>query len=340
MRTVVDAGTVEVGDAPAIPGLRFRRFAGDPDLPAIAEVHNASRRADDFDLVVTPDGVRVELEHLPNADPYRDVLLAEIDGRVVAVTSRWWAVRDGMRSYEHEGSVLPEHRGRGIGRAMLRTNEAALRGYADADPEGHPGVYATWTVDSARPTADLLLAEGYRPARHFFEMGRPSLDEVPMVAMPAGLEIRPVGRGDVRRVIRAEDEAFRDHWGHRDLTDADIEGIIAHPDFDPSLLVVAWDGDEVAGVVTNMIYPAENETLGLRRGWLERVSVRRPWRRRGLATALVAESLRLLRERRMTSAALGVDTENPSGAVGLYERLGFEVVSHGTLYRKPLDPRT
>jgi GNAT superfamily N-acetyltransferase len=69
---------------------------------------------------------------------------------------------------------------------------------------------------------------------------------------------------------------------------------------------VAWDGDEVAGVVMNAIYHEENEQLGVRRGWLEHVSVRRPWRGRGLAKALCTASFAVLRERGTDEAWLGV----------------------------------
>src|SRR5512143_3653079 len=121
LRSIEEAG-IEVIDAPSIPGLRFRTFMGDADLTELAAVFNASYRADEFDLVVTPDSLRVEFDHLPNADASRDVLVAEVDGSIVGVSRRFWALRDGMRSYEHEGSVHPDYRGRGIGRAMLRTN--------------------------------------------------------------------------------------------------------------------------------------------------------------------------------------------------------------------------
>ena len=86
----------------------------------------------------------------------------------------------------------------------------------------------------------------------------------------------------------------------------------------------------------NFIYPAENETLGQRRGWLDHVSVRRPWRRRGLASALIAESLRALADAGMTDAALGVDAENPSGALRVYENLGFRRTRTGVGYRKAM----
>jgi ribosomal protein S18 acetylase RimI-like enzyme len=73
------------------------------------------------------------------------------------------------------------------------------------------------------------------------------------------------------------------------------------------------------------------------RGWIARVSVRRPWRRRGIASALTAAGLRALRERGMTSAQLGVDSENPTGALGVYERLGFAVAERATTFRRPLE---
>ena len=99
---------------------------------------------------------------------------------------------------------------------------------------------------------------------------------------------------------------------------------------------MAWDGHEVAGSVMTFIWPDENEAVGVRRGWLEHVSVRRPWRKRGLATALIAETLRMLRDAGMEQAALGVDSQNPTGALRLYESLGFRRHRTGISLRRPL----
>ena len=103
---------------------------------------------------------------------------------------------------------------------------------------------------------------------------------------------------------------------------------------------MAWDGDEVAGVVMNRVLTTFNEQTGERRGLLAGVSVRRPWRRRGLARALVAESLRALRDAGMTSAVLGVDADNPTGALGVYEDNGFVVHRRGMNYRRPSGARS
>jgi ribosomal protein S18 acetylase RimI-like enzyme len=100
---------------------------------------------------------------------------------------------------------------------------------------------------------------------------------------------------------------------------------------------VAWEGDQIAGVVQAWIWPEENKHLGVKRGWLERISVRRPWRRRGLGRSLTAEAMRRLRAAGMDDAMLGVDSENPTGALGLYEGLGFLVHSRAAAYRRSLE---
>jgi mycothiol synthase len=89
--------------------------------------------------------------------------------------------------------------------------------------------------------------------------------------------------------------------------------------------------------VLNAIYSEENAALGIRRGWLDSVFTRRAWRRRGLARALIVRSLHLLRARGMEIAALGVDADNPSGALGLYESVGFAVTERLTTWRRPLE---
>ena len=109
------------------------------------------------------------------------------------------------------------------------------------------------------------------------------------------------------------------------------------PRRDIGLWRVAWDGDEVVGSVLNTVYVAENERLGVSRGWLDHVSVRRPWRGRGVARALCAASFVALRERGMAEAWLGVDASNPTGALQLYEGLGFEVAQRWLAYARPVD---
>jgi ribosomal protein S18 acetylase RimI-like enzyme len=131
-------------------------------------------------------------------------------------------------------------------------------------------------------------------------------------------------------------EVFRDHWGAIDDSEASFERKCADPRRDMNIWVVAWQGDEIVGQVLNRIDHEVNAELGLMRGWVNSVGVRRAWRRRGIARALVAVSLRVLRDAGMTSAGLGVDAENELGALGIYQSLGFAVARTERVYRKPL----
>ena len=172
--------------------------------------------------------------------------------------------------------------------------------------------------------------------RYAFTMIHRHVRDAEPIPMPDGIELRPVTPDQHRPVFDADDEAFRDHFEYRAATEQDFVATFSQPDIDTSLWKVGWDGDRIAGCVLPYIWKEENETLGVKRAWLESVSTRRPWRRRGLARALIAASLVELRERGIEEALLGVDAENPTGALALYEGLGFEVKLRSMSYRKAL----
>lgn len=331
--TVTDASLPST-DGIRIPGLSFRRFGVDSDYPRLAELMATSHLADGIDYLPSADNLRVDYEHTDGMDPRLDVLLAEADGRMIGYGQVNRDVRDGTAVHWTFGTVLPEYRRRGLGRAILRADEERLREIATRFEETTDRAFDSWVDDKQSGAAELLTSEGYRPIRRGMSMRREGVDDVAEVPLPEGLELRPVRPEDHRRIFDADNEAFRDHWGHREWTDEDFLRTFSMPDLDTSLWRVAWDGDQVAGVVTNWVWREENEKLGVRRGWLEHISVRRPWRRRGLAKALIASALVALRDAGMDEAMLGVDTENPSGAVSLYEAVGFSVKDGATHYRK------
>lgn len=250
-------------------------------------------------------------------------------------------MRAGRASYDVNGHVLPSFRRRGIGRTLLR---AGLRRVADRaaveDPPGsaeRPAHIRGFAEESEVGHKAILEAEGFEPIRYFFHMRRPTLDDIPDAPLPDGLEYRPVRPEEHRAIIEAEYEAFKDHWEARDFSEQAFESLFKMSDVDTSLWVVAWDGDQVAGVVENWIWRDENERLGVARGWLDHISVRRPWHRRGLGRAMTAQALRRLREVGMTDAMLGVDADNPTGALGLYEGVGFEVDQRATAYGRAIE---
>ena len=325
-----------MGTSTTLTGLRLRPFAGEADLPDMVRIQNAEAEADGLHYRTTVEELRSTFGH-PSAsfDAARDVTIAELDGRIVGSASRETIdTTDGLREHRNDGEVDPAYRRRGIGRALLEENLRRHREFAATDVTDRPRVFGSWTWEHQRGDEALLRETGFETVRYFFDMVRPNLDDIPEVALPDGLVLRPIDRSMAKQVWDGDVEAFQDHWGGFDRSEAHLQRWLDNPSTDLSIWVVAFDGDEVAGGVLNAIDRAQNAAMGYERGWLGSVFTRRPWRRRGLATALIAESLRVLRDRGMTTAALGVDAANASGALGLYEGLGFAVDTKAFAWRK------
>ena len=334
---------VEVAGAPDIPGLTFRRFRGAGDFPAMAAVIQASKVADNIERVNSVDDLARAYAHLVNSDADRDMLFVEIDGEVVGYNRVWWGREEnGPWTYSHVGFLKPAWRGRGLGRAALAYLEEHLRQIAASHVGDGQRFFNTDAADTETAREALLLGAGYQAVRHGFNMVRPltgaEAEPVVVSPMPDGLATQPATPEHYRAIWEADGEAFRDHWGYVPPTEADYQGWLDNSVFNPALWQVAWDqaSGQVAGMVLNFVSEPENEEYHRRRGYTEGISVRRPWRKRGLARALLTRSLQMFKDMGMTEAALGVDSENLSGALRLYESVGFRVAKRQTVYRKPL----
>jgi mycothiol synthase len=306
--------------APAIPGLSFRLFRDGSDYSRIVDLMNTCSVADGVENHATVEWAANYFTHIAEFDPGRVKRLGE-----------------GLCSHLIEGHVLPRWRRRGIGGALQQWAEEHLREIERLRQTGGLHVFRSFAAETEAGTIALLSAAGYEAVRYHFEMVRPLAEPIPDLPLPAGLEVRPVKPAQYRQVFAALNEAFRDLWSHGEWTDADYERRLNEPSLQPQLWQVAWSGDEVAGMVLNFIDCDYNEEFKRRRGWTDPIGVRRPWRKQGLARALIARSMRLLQEQGMTEAALGVDAQNPSGALRLYESLGFRAVKQFTTFEKPLD---
>jgi ribosomal protein S18 acetylase RimI-like enzyme len=205
-------------------------------------------------------------------------------------------------------------------------------------PVDHPRTAGMATLFEPPDARAALESRGFVPVRYGFEMLRPSLEEIREIQLPAGIEVRPVDPSHLRRVWEAEVEAFTGHWGAGadDRSEERWQQFLADPFLDLSLWQVAWDGGEIAGMVRPFINDDENARFGVRRGWCENISTRALWRGRGVASALIVRALRALRARGMTQAALSVDAQNETGALRLYQRMGFQDVARETEWRRPL----
>lgn len=329
--------TTNYPGSPSIEGLLFRHLLMPEDVRAMNAIANAVRAADGDGWATTDEQMRTFYENLTNCDPAADVMVVERNGRIIGYArAAWHEELDGLRVYEPISFLEPSQPGE-VRAAMHDTMERRLRAIASEHPPGEK-VLQDDANESAAERVQLLRERGYAPVRYGYSMVRPTLDDLEDAAMPDGLEIRDVSPDQMRAIWEAANEAFRDHWGTGIPTEEDYRQFLADPvQGDASLWRIAWDGDQVAGQVRSFISDEENARYGRARGYVENISVRRPWRRRGLARALIGASLPLLRARGMTEAALGVDADNPNGALRLYESCGFVRVSSTAVFRKPLD---
>ena len=321
---------------PQVEGFDFRPFRGTSDYPHFARIITAFAKGEGSDRVETADGIASGYDHLERCDPERDLVVVEVDARPVAYGRVWWDDEvGGPRLYKQVCFVDPEYGGRGIGSALFAWNEARLREIA-AEHDAPGAMFEMFCNDANKAATALTRAAGFEPVTYAAEMVRRSVDDLPEHPLPEGVEIRPVTEEQLRVIWEADVEAFRDHWGFVEPTEAAYAQFLEFPHSDPTLWKIAWDDEGVAGQVRSFIDTAQNEEHGLQRGWTEFISTSRRWRRRGLAKALIVESIRELAARGMTDVALGVHTENPNGAFDLYAGLGYEVVGTWTAFRKPL----
>ncbi|HEY8295253.1 MAG TPA: GNAT family N-acetyltransferase [Micrococcaceae bacterium] len=222
------------------------------------------------------------------------------------------------------GGVDPQWQRRGVGTAVLRWQQAqTVRRFAqDGMPEPRLRVYSE--EDNAAQRA-LYGGAGFTVVRYFTEMLRALEHELPTVELEEGIEIAPYSTELSEATRLAHNEAFGDHWGS-EPRDAEAWGfMVNHPHSKPewSALAVEAASGAVVGYQLASYDPEVRTTRGRDEGYTALLGVRRNWRGRRIAAALLVDAMRRFRAAGMDYAALDVDTENPTGALGIYERMGY-----------------
>jgi mycothiol synthase len=331
-------GTTSLRTAGGAVTLRLRPYRGPIDHPEMTRVANAVGAFNGSPEIRTVAGMDNYYAHLEHADLPRDCALVEIDGRVVAYgrASRAEMIT-GESQVECILNIDPDIAGRGV--ESLLVHHGLARAEELIAEFGRDRAMSVVVYVTSRDEAQIAAVEaaGFRRIRSSVQLVRPNLDDIPEVPLPDGFEIRPIGvddRATHRRVWEAASRAFAQSYGEQAPTDDQYARWLASDEFDPPLWRVAFHGDEIAGQILS--YLDEPAADGSRVGWTESISTQPEFRRLGLARALLAESLRAVRDAGATKAALGADSQNPNQAQTLYESLGFEVVS--TNYDYQLGP--
>ncbi len=326
-----------LADAPNIEGLRFRKYAGESDFPNMLRILEVVNDADHEDRVVTLDDLKHDYSHLTNSDPDQDMIFAEINGETIAYSRvEWWQEDNpNHRIYSQFVNILPKWRFQGIERAMIHWCEGRLREIAETHPQDSRRFFQTYSSGYKSEFNELLETLHYTPARFFIEMSR-SLENIPIAELPDGLDVRPADEKDIRQIWDASVDAFRDHWGYTIPTEEDFISYKESKYYQPELWQVAWDGNEVVSSVMNFVEHDYNKKFNKKCGWTENISTRKEWRCRGIAKALIVRSMHMFKDKGFTEVALGVDTNNPNGALRLYQKLGYKKVKTFITYRKEM----
>ena len=292
----------------------------------VARLVNAASRAehgvDDF----TESEIARWFEQ-PQLDPERDMFLAEEAGKAVAYADVSDAGETGEQFWID--LRLPPGASEAAGDALV---EAATRRALELAAERSPGRAPRIITDASSTderAAAVLARAGFRLYRHSYRMVIELGAELPEPEFPDGLDVRTF-TGEERAVFDAVNEAFQDSWDH--VPGSFEEWRHWHFEseaFDPELWWLVYDGADLAALCLCRPYEAEPDM-----GWVASLAVRRPWRRRGIARALLVTAFREFKRRGFARVGLGVDADSLTGADRLYESAGMRPIRRHDMYEK------
>jgi mycothiol synthase len=300
------------------------------DDPAWVELLAAIEEADDRGETYEIDDLGDEWESVW-AHPETDAQFVWDGTELVAFG--WLKAMPGQRQHHRVGfwgGVRPSHRRRGIGTAMFEWAWARGTEIAQQLDASLPVEMDIDADDRQRDLVAVSTKAGYAAVRTFLELARPVTVPLSPVPAPAGLELVPWSKELDEEARLAHTEAFEDHWGSEPRSAEEwAQWYTGHRSFRPDLSVLAVDAasGQVAALVLTAAYPQDWERLPPE-AWINTVGTRRSWRGKGVARWLMHDVHQRIADADsgFQRAILGVDSENPTGALGLYGSLGYETV--------------
>lgn len=325
-------GTIEEWPA----GLEVRSI-DKADVHAWAELLAAKEKVDAEGENYDADDLLEELAD-PKLDAAHDTVSVWSGGRMVGYgVARTPDVVVDVHRVRTEGAVHPEWRGQGVGAALVRW---LVRRGTELHHERQPGTTGeinTGAISTNHGAEELLTGFGFEKCRYFFAMERTLDTPVPDRPAPEGLRVVPFEPAYDEALRLAHNEVFLDHWGSTPKSPESwrtwFTGARA---FRPDVSYLVLDGDQIVAYTLGYEYVADTEATGIREVYVGQVGTRRTHRGRGLAAVALARVLAEAARAGYQRASLGVDAENPTGALGLYERLGFTTERTFVTYRLPI----
>ncbi|HEU5015974.1 MAG TPA: GNAT family N-acetyltransferase [Roseiflexaceae bacterium] len=313
-----------------------RPYAGEADLQPICDLVNACDAVDQFDDNYAVDDLRLEFSD-PRLDPAQDLRVWENeDGQVIGF-GQLWIDRAGEKADGYlYFKVLPAARNNGVEDDIMEWGTERM--HAVAAECGKPAILSSSAREEDSARRALLERYGLVANRFFFRMQRPLDQPIPEPQFPTGFTLTHTnGLSDAERWVAAYNQSFIDHWNFHPSTVERHQHWLTDPKYCTDLdLVAVTEDDTVAAFCFCFIDPDSNERNNRREGSINLLGVRRGFRKLGLGRAMLLAGMRALKDAGMDVVKLGVDAENPSGALRLYENVGFEVVYTNVAYAKDI----
>jgi len=287
------------------------------------------------------DAVAIRTEWVsPGFNPAEDIrLVFAPDGEMVGYVEAWTTNKPPVHPWMW-GRVDPRYEGLGLGTYLLTWAEERAKKALNEIPAELRFAPRVGTFRQADRAKALFHDMGYQHIRSSYTM-RINMDAPPVEPQfPKGITLRVYDpETDLEAVYRAVDEAFSDHFGHVDTPFE--EGLqrfkhmmTGYEGFDPTLWFLAMNGDEIAGISLCRLHGYDNPDVG----WVGTLGVRRAWRKHGIGLALLRHSFCELYRRGQRMAGLGVDAQNLTGALRLYENAGMHVHNAFDQFEKEIRP--
>lgn len=276
----------------------------------------------------------------PGFDPAEDIrLVFAPNGEMVGYIEVWTTAKPPVHPWIW-GRVHPDYERLGIGTWMLQWAEQRALQALPNIPEGLRFAPRVGTYRQAEPPRKLFEELGYHYIRSGYRMLIEMEGPVPEPVWSEGITLRTYNpETDAEAVYRAFVESFRDHFGF--VEEPFEPGFkrfrhfqLDNQGFDPTLLFLAIDvsSAEIAGINICQSHVYDDPDVG----WVSILGVRRPWRKRGIGLALLRHSFNEFYRRGKRKVGLGVDAQNLTGALRLYENAGMHVHQVFDQYEKEL----
>lgn len=301
------------------------------DLPGVVAISEAEAKNHNDPLIALHLDELEASWHEPGVNIATDACIVTApNGQVVGYEEAYQRIKH--VDLQGDGYVHPEYKNLGIGTAMLGWLKTWANGHLQ---RAEPGLQVTLSaaISNDETEAHILLQnEGFEATRYFWKM-KIHMQAPPLpVPAPEGISILPFDlAAHMRPLYDAHNEAFSDHWGFVPRSyEQFVYSRTVEQKLDPSLWLVAWDGNQIAGYA---LCRSMEEY-----GWISTLGVRRAWRKRGLGLYLLQQAFLSFHQRGQNIVALTVDSDSLTGATRLYERAGMSQDKVYVHYEQVLRP--